>query len=508
MLTESLVARLSAGIACLACVCVAFEGRLPNRPALRRGFSVCTAVCAALLYFAPFVWTRGQLFHDWEMFHYVLGAKYAPELGYERLYTCVAVAEATELAGAAGDARAEIAARSLRDLRNDGVLSGTEVLRAPKACTDHFSPQRWAAFKQDVGFFRRVVDNPERWQSMQLDHGYNPSPVWTLVGRVLASARPLDEAYLKRLAWLDPVLMLAAVSALGWAFGARAAWLACIFWSTQAASSFMWTGGAFLRQDWLTLAILALCFLRKRQGFAAGACLAWSALLRVFPLLFFAGPAVIAGARLLGRRQRPMQLQRFWLGAACAGLVLLSATALFGASARTYRDFAAHLYMHARTPIANHMSLRTLIAFDPSESFARLSRQGDPDLVTWPAAQRARLERRRPLQLACVLTYCLLFLYCVRRLRTPWIVIGLSFPLVVVLTDPSAYYYSMVVLTVPLARARRSVEVLLLGLAACSQLLLLNIKHIDERYVALSALYLAFGAALLAVFSRPLRLQP
>lgn len=64
-----------------------------------------------------------------------------------------------------------------------------------------------------------------------------------------ASAHPLDLGYLRVLAWLDPVLMVVAVSALAWALGARAAWLACIFWSTQASSSFTWTGGAFLRQD-------------------------------------------------------------------------------------------------------------------------------------------------------------------------------------------------------------------------------------------------------------------
>jgi hypothetical protein len=323
-----------------------------------------------------------------------------------------------------------------------------------------------------------------------------------LVGRALASAAPLSVKVLDRLAWIDPLLMAADVALLWLGFGARAAWLACVFWSTQSASSFAWTGGAFLRQDWLLLAIAALVLMRKRRMFLAGAGLAWSAALRVFPALFFAGPAVLAFEAL--RRRRNLTV-RLWLGAGCALVVLISATLFAGSTPSTYREFARHLYMHSKTPIANHMSLRAVVAFDPRDRFAQLARSGDRELQSWPETKQRRLARRWPLQYALIAAYLLGFWHCVRRIKTPWIAVGLSFPLVMVLTDPSTYYYSMVVLTVPLARARRSVEILLLGVAAASQLIMLDLKQMDDRYVALSALYLAFGAALLVLFSRPLR---
>jgi hypothetical protein len=475
---------------------VCADAQLARHARWRRALMALLALAGVLAYFPALRGQGGAFFHDWEMFHYVLGSKYAPELGYERLYVCTAVADAEN-----GHAD-EVRARTLRDLRDDGVITGAEALSAPKACTDHFAPRRWREFRQDVSLFRQVAGSDARWAQMQLDHGYNPSPVWTLLGRALASAAPLTVSVLKRLAWIDPLLMAAGLGLLWLGFGARAAWLGCVFWSTQSASSFGWTGGAFLRQDWLLLAIAAVVLMRKRRMFASGACLTWSAALRVFPVLFFAGPALLAFEAL--RRRRDLTV-RLWLGAACAVFVLGSATLLAGSSAQTYREFARHLTMHARTPIANHMSLRAVVSFDPRERFAQLARSGDPELQTWPAARQQRLARRWSLHYALIAAYLLGFWHCVRRIKTPWIALGLSFPLIMALTDPSTYYYSMVVLTVPLARARRSVEILLLGLAASSQLIMLDLKLMDDRYVALSALYLAFGAALLVLFSRPLR---
>jgi hypothetical protein len=125
--------------------------------------------------------------------------------------------------------------------------------------------------------------------------------------------------------------------------------------------------------------------------------------------------------------------------------------------------------------------------------------------TAWPAARRARLAARWPWQVLSVALIVLAFARCVWRVRTLWIALALGFPLVMAFTDPSSYYYSMVVLIAPLSRARRSIEVMLLGLAAGGQLLMLQMPFIDERYVALSALYLLFGCVLILLFSRPLR---
>jgi hypothetical protein len=78
-----------------------------------------------------------------------------------------------------------------------------------------------------------------------------------------------------------------------WAFGWRIGALATVFWGCNAPANFYWTGGAFLRQDWFFLLVASLALARRRRFFLAGFALTWSALLRVFPMIFFGGWAII-----------------------------------------------------------------------------------------------------------------------------------------------------------------------------------------------------------------------
>jgi hypothetical protein len=497
--SAQLVARVAALIAALGCVALVVETRLRLRAWQRTGLAAALALAGVFTYYEFLSIPAPAFFHRWEMFHYVLGAKYSPELGYERLYRCVAVADADN------GHRDEVSSRPLRDLHDDELTVGAAALRDPNLCTSHFSRERWRAFRGDVARFRGLVSDDATWANMQADHGYNPSPVWTLIGRPLASAAPISAGFLQRLAWLDPLLMAASLGAFAWGFGLRSAWLACVFWSTQAPSNFSWTGGGFLRQDWLFLAFAALALARKRKPFTAGACLAWSALLRVFPLIFFAGALVLLVARSRRRRPIPSELRRFFAGAAAAASVLLLLSAAAAGGVTSYRGFAEHLYMHSRSPISNHMSLRAVLSFAPELRLARQNVEDEAAMSAWSSARRARIAARWPLHALCAGLFVWALARCVWRVRTLWIALALSVPLVMVLTDPAAYYYSMLVLVAPLARARRSVEVMLLGLAAASQLLSLQVPFVDDRYVVLSALYLLFACALIALFSRPLR---
>lgn len=493
------LARVAAALACLGCLALVVEPRLSPSPWIRRAFAVALTLASVATYY-EFFSAPGQTFiHRWEMFHYVLGSKYAPELGYERLYVCVALAEVEN------GREAEVRAHAIRDLRNDELLDADVALTESRSCQRHFTPARWAAFRHDVDQFRRIVSEPKTWARMQTDHGYNPSPVWTMLGRPLASAAPIDSASLLRLAYIDPLLMAAGLGLFAWAFGARVAFVAAVFWSTQSPSSFTWTGGAFLRQDWLVLAIASLALARRGYFRASGACLAWSALLRIFPLLYFGGPLVLATASWLRHRVIPLGLRRFFSGAALSSVLLVGASAASGATLRSWSEFGAHAYMHSRSPIANHMSLRTLVSFDPRDRLAELQ-TGDES--AWPEARRARYEARLPLMAAIAALCVFALVRCVKRLHTLWLAIPLSFLLVVTLTDPSSYYYSMVVLCAPLLLARRGVGVVLLGLAAASELLLLHFRAVDERYAALSALYFAFACVLVALFSRSFSARP
>ena len=76
----------------------------------------------------------------------------------------------------------------------------------PGRCKRHFSgfalgrvsPATW------TGFATRIP--PERWEASQLDHGYNATPAWTLIGGRLASTGAVSTEQILALALLDPLL--------------------------------------------------------------------------------------------------------------------------------------------------------------------------------------------------------------------------------------------------------------------------------------------------------------
>ncbi len=71
--------------------------------------------------------------HRWELYHYVVGAKYFRELGYEGLYRCSTVADAEALG--ADDVRG----RSIRNLATNRIESAETVLHDPGRCEGRVS---------------------------------------------------------------------------------------------------------------------------------------------------------------------------------------------------------------------------------------------------------------------------------------------------------------------------------------------------------------------------------
>ncbi|HEY3500664.1 MAG TPA: hypothetical protein VGK73_38490, partial [Polyangiaceae bacterium] len=327
--------------------------------------------------------------------------------------------------------------RRMRDLRTDGLTTPAATLADPGLCHDHFSTARWTEFAGDVREFRRATKARRHWENMQRDHGYNPPPVWTLIGRSLASLAPPTPAFLGFLASLDLALIAAALALLGWAFGARIALTAAIFWATQAPSDFGWTGGGFLRQDWLFCVIAALALLRKRRPALAGAALATAALLRLFPALLFVGPLAVALGTLLLRPRASFQFEgRFFAGAAAA-LLLLGAASVYGVGGSAYPAFWEHIQLRHTSAITNHMSLRTLFAFAPDARIVDLVEPGrfDPG-AAWVEARAQRLEEVGGLYRLASAALVLATLLVGLRLRTSWAGLAVSVPLIAALTDP------------------------------------------------------------------------
>src|SRR5258706_4150088 len=118
---------------------------------------------------------------------------------------------------------------------------------------------------------------------MQNDHGYNPPPVWTVMGHFWSSLHPATDEYIRFLAYFDLCFLAGMFAAIYWAFGWRVFAVAAIFWGCQLPAEYFWTGGAFMRQDWLSWLVLSACLVRKPFYALAGAAFAYSTLFRVFP---------------------------------------------------------------------------------------------------------------------------------------------------------------------------------------------------------------------------------
>jgi hypothetical protein len=474
--------------------------RKPLRKCWSKGAGLALAVMSLAAYFSFGDIGYSDFYHRHEFFHYYLGSKYPRELGYKRLYSCAALAQA-EL----GQAN-EVRARKVMDLSVDRIVPARTALEHPEECRSRFTADRWASFKADIRFFRQS-SNLEYWNSMQTDHGYNPPPVWTALGHFWSSLHPPSVAYFKFLASLDLMFWVGIFAAIGWAFGWRVFCVAAIFFGCQLPAEYFWTGGAFRRQDWLFGLVLAACLVRKRHHALGGAALAYSALLRVFPGVLLAGWAVVVGTHWWKHKRLATHHRRLIAGGAAAAVVLVSLS-VGVAGWRAYPEFHQHIQLHKQTPVTNNMGLETLLShsYAGRMEFVRDEKNVDP-FARWVTMRRERLRAFRPLHVVLLMALGFVFVKVVQRVKLLWIALALSLAVVISVVETTCYYYSMFILAALLSRHRRGLEAWVLCVAGVSQLLAVNrflSFFYDDLYTTQSVLFSAFALSLLfAYWPRP-----
>jgi hypothetical protein len=508
---------------------------LPER--LRRRVAIGMSVLAFGVYydfFNPNV-RYPEYYHRHEFFHYYLGSKYFEELGYKRIYECAAAAEIDLGRGA------QVMRRELRDLRVNLIkpVTAPDVQQHIGECKAIFAsnPERWEAFKKDVDWFYNGegpdgigASRGSYWENMQKDHGYNPPPVWTIGGKFFSQFGSAGDSFFKALSAIDVLLQGGAMLLMFWAFGWRIGAIATIFWGANAPADFYWTGGAFLRQDWFFLLVAAACFARKRRFVLAGAALTWSSLLRVFPMLFFAGPGIIVGIHVIqqirkgglrrdtGFLTRLIELlhpdhRKFIAGCIVAGGILIP-TSMIAAGPDSYGDFVAHIGSHKGTPLTNHMGLQTMLVhdWDGRMRFTRDDNLDDP-FQMW---KQGRLDRHAATKLAqygIILLILGWMVWALRRTKLLWVGLGLSCLFAMSMVELTCYYFSMYILAAPLAKAQKPLgPVVLVGSGASQIIGSAGGAHsmfywIDDKFTAQSYLWFILGALLLYGYSRPFSLE-
>ncbi len=477
------------------------EGRPQAYRRLRDRLLAVGGVLAALTYVNFGFGHFGNLIHDWEWTHYYVGSKYFKELSYDRLYECIGAADMEE------GLQKRVELRKVTNLRTNVLESSLEIVRHPERCKEHFSSARWESFKNDVRFFRNR-HNAKRWDELQTDHGYNGTPVWNVAGSLLANTAPASKTQLYLLALLDPLYLAATIAVVWWAFGWRVLSVALLVFATNFPSRYYWTGGAFLRWDWLFYTVAAICCLRKGRPTLGGAALAYAALLRVFPGFIFVGPALGLGWGLYKTRKLDPRYSRFFIGAAIATVLLVPLSLQVGGGVGAYQRFVQNTIKHKETPLTNYMGLRTVVAWRPNEVGRVLKdeRLTDP-WAKWKEARLRAAKQALPLSAVAIIAYLVLLGMAARHVE-PWMAAALGATFIPLGAELTCYYYAFIMGVALLYEKREEVGRWLLGLTAFTQFaawapLPRMAKWLDEQYTLMSAATLLAFTLIVWLFREP-----
>jgi hypothetical protein len=486
-------------LALLGAILLAWGHALDRRGGPRRFARFRDALLLALAiagYAAYYNWGflhDGKRIHYHEFYHYYIGAKYFPELGYTHLYECTSLAEAEQ------GFRRRVELRTIRDLRQNELVSAKYVLEDPerfkRGFARPFTAKRWEEFKKDVAFFRSQVDIGS-WEKMLMDHGYNPSPLWNMSGSLLANLGPASTSFLEGfLVLIDPLLLLATFGLFAWAFGWRVACIAVLFFGTNEPALFYWTGAAYLRQDWFFFAMAGICLLKRGKPALGGASLAVSTLLRVFPLGFFVAIGLRIAWVLLRERRLDPAAARIVAGAALAAAILIPASSVVAGSASAWPEFVRNTKKHASSPLTNYMGLRTVVGFrwETRQRFMYNANAADPFHDFREARKRVFAGiLGQPLFLLLVAGYLGLLMWGLRREMEWWVLAAFGFGVISIGMELTCYYFSFLTAGALLWEKRPAIPIGLLVLSAVGYEITTQTYYYDVRYVVQSVAVIAY----------------
>jgi hypothetical protein len=300
----------------------------PFARARRWGFWIIAAL--SVFAFTNYGNLRGNfsMVHQWEQFHFYLGAKYQSEVGWFDLYKAVLLAD-RESTGILRNLT------ETRDITNFEVVSIAKALEDGPRVRANFTDERWAEFKADWAELAKTQAN---WRHIILDHGNSNSPAWAILAHPIASILPINRVSQTLIGLLDAALMVF----LWWfayrTFGDKAAGVGLVIFSSLPIV-FDYLAGSFLRWDWLFAVGMAMCFLKRERYATAGAFFGYAVATKLFPLFF--GVALLFRAAYEAYRTRsiPRRYLRFGVSAfaSLAAAVILS-SAMFG-TPRVWLDY-------------------------------------------------------------------------------------------------------------------------------------------------------------------------
>ena len=292
-----------------------------------------------------------------------------------------------------------------------------------------FTPERWEAFEHDFLVLQRETKglNDKLWRQMIQDHGFNGTPVWTVLAQPFANAVPVEAV--KWLGALDVVLLGAAVGAVAWAYGAPAALWVTFFLFTGYSTRWPTFTWVFLRYDWLAGLLITMALLKRGKHAWAGPFAAWAASLRLFPVLWMLGPFARGVAGLIrGRLHRELLV--------FAGAFLLATAALQGLAvahlgAEPVQAHVANMWDHNRAEQLSSRRIGLALAIPYRGEYL-------PKLIE--DSRKDAVARQKPLRYGIAAVVLLMLGWGLRRARDDE-AFGFGFVPFFLLTTASYYYY-------------------------------------------------------------------
>ncbi|MEM7583742.1 MAG: hypothetical protein AAF560_10215 [Acidobacteriota bacterium] len=414
-----------------------------------------TVLCLVLVAVAAAGWLRlgtlrvdGTWIHAWDLMHYQLGAKYFHELGYRELYRCAA--EWERQAGRA----VMVDHAKIRNLDDNHLHPGSWAETDDGQCRADFDDARWQAFGGDLDDVRRLFKFRRLHQALR-DHGYNATPPQTLLLESLVGPFSARHGTLFALSLLDVLAIAGAIGCLWWAFGPVAGAGAALLIGFGDPWGFSWVGGSIGRYFWLLALCAGLALLARQRWITGSALVTAAGLLRLFPVMLLAGPALWAlRAWRRGEPEDRRVAKRLALGATATALVGLLAPALaYGPD--VYSAFLDNSRIHASVPPSNHMGFGVL-ASAQLESSALAAEAPGWRRIVWMLALGGAF---------------LWLAWALRRPHEPWQALAMSAPLLFASIPLSSYDYVWMVILVPLAASSRLLLATLLGYVALTNFL-------------------------------------
>lgn len=452
------------------------RARPPRSPKKAGSLLLLLAVLAAATYYNYGAFHGRGYVHYWEQFHYYLGSKYFPELGYDSLYAASLAAQR--------ETRPEMELQPwVRDLETNQVVSAYRMLADAEAVKERFEPGRWRSFVADhEHFLGRMA-----WRylnDVRKDHGYNPTPTWTFVARLFDRGLPARSDTLGLLGALDPLLLLVLFAFLFATYGSRIGALSLVVFGLGYPWRFDWIGGAFLRLDWLVAVGVAVCLVRRERWRWAGALLAYAGMVRIFPFALLLGPAVLA-ARALVRKEDLGWAWRFAQGFVLSVLVCVAAGSLTGRGVAAWGEFATNLEKHQGTWLTNNVGLENVLLYDVDTVTRKSVNWSLPEpWLPWQRKMDRLQDERRPWFYALAALYLALVVAASWRARPDEaVVLGIGAVFAVGLL--TCYYWAMLLL-VPIRSGKGGAAVLLTLSAVLCGLHLATPPSFEMVYGAMS----------------------